>query len=57
MIENAVFDKKMIEDAKATPEEMKEAMEEGTPFEYKEEAGCVRGYRYKGAIYITDVVS
>lgn len=57
MIGNAVFNKKMIEDMKATPEEMEEAMEKGTPFEYKEGDICIRGYRYKDAIYITDIVS
>ena len=55
MIGDAVFDKRIIENATATPEEMEKAIKEGEAFEYKEDDCCISGYRYKGAIYITDI--
>lgn len=55
MSDNNVYNMRVFQNAMATPEEISEAKENGQPIEYREAKQFVKGYVYKGAIYITEV--
>lgn len=52
-----VFDEDLLKRAIASKEQIKEAQENGVLFvaDDEEEGICLTGYRYAGAVYITDV--
>jgi hypothetical protein len=57
MLKQAVFDEELIKKAMATEEQIALAKKDGELFaaDDEEEGITLIGYRYKGAVYITDV--
>jgi len=49
------FNRKLIEKAMVTPEQMQKAKDNGKPFSFKGKGVVISGWLFNGCVYINDI--